>query len=164
MHGQPRSRTTPTHHLRTVPGICTEPLSPQIAESQNASHDSVQKGVSLMKSGQQSGTGAMTELNDEKVRKNDILSNREKAQRLPDQQLDRTGVRVEEYKDIPTNQRPKKTPAKPDEPASDEESDEEKIDRPGFDLGGTNHDTAAGKGLGLGKDAMVGRKDWALRK
>ena len=59
-----------------------------------------------MTAGQQSGTGAMTELDDEKVRKNEILSNRDKAQRLPDQSLDRIGVRVEEYKDIPTNQRP----------------------------------------------------------
>ncbi len=62
-----------------------------------------------MTAGQQSGTGAMTELDDEKVRKNDILSNRDKAQRLPGQSLDSTGVRVDEYKDIPTNQRPKKT-------------------------------------------------------
>jgi hypothetical protein len=59
-----------------------------------------------MSAGQQSGTGAMTELDDEKVRKNDILSNRDKAQRPPDQSLDSTGVRVDEYKDIPSNQRP----------------------------------------------------------
>ncbi len=64
-----------------------------------------------MTAGQQSGTGAMTELNDEKVRKNDILSNRDKSQRLPGQSLDSTGVQVDEYKDIPTNQRPKKTDA-----------------------------------------------------
>ncbi len=114
-----------------------------------------------MKSGQKSGTGAMTELNDEKVRKDDILSNREKAQRLPGQKLDRTGVQVDEYKDIPTNRRPEKTRA----PKRDKAAvDKEKVDRPGFDLGGTDHDTSAGKGLGLGTDAMAGRKDWALRK
>ncbi len=61
-----------------------------------------------MPAGQQSGTGAMTELDDEKVRKNDILSNRDKAQRPPDQSLDSTGVQVDEYKDVPTNQRPEK--------------------------------------------------------
>ena len=114
-----------------------------------------------MKSGQKSGTGAMTELNDEKVRKDDILSDRDKAQRQPDQKLDRTGVHVDEYKDIPTNQRPKKTPApKRDKPSVYKD----KVDRPGFDLGGTDHDTTAGKGLGLGADAMEGRKDWAVRK
>ena len=62
-----------------------------------------------MTAGQSSGTGAMTELDDEKVRKNDILSNRDKTQRLPRQSLDSTGIRVDEYKDIPTNQRPAKT-------------------------------------------------------
>lgn len=56
--------------------------------------------------GQSSGSGAMTNLDDEKVRKDDILSNRDKAQRPPDQSLDSNGVRVAEYKDIPTNQRP----------------------------------------------------------
>ncbi len=64
-----------------------------------------------MTAGQQSGTGAMTELDDEKVRKNDILNNRDKTQRRPGQSLDSTGVQVDEYKDIPTNQRPKKTDA-----------------------------------------------------
>ena len=59
-----------------------------------------------MAAGQSSGTGAMTELNDEKVRKNDILSNRDKAQRLPGQSLDSVGTQVDEHKDIPTNQRP----------------------------------------------------------
>ncbi|APX85932.1 hypothetical protein BV511_15220 [Methylorubrum extorquens] len=64
-----------------------------------------------MPAGQQSGTGAMTELDDEKVRKNDILSNRDKAQRLPGQSLDSAGVQVDEYKDIPSNQRPNKKDA-----------------------------------------------------
>ena len=59
-----------------------------------------------MSAGQSSGTGAMTELEDEKVRKNDILSNRDKAQRLPNQSLDRKGVEIDEYKDIPSNRRP----------------------------------------------------------
>ncbi len=106
-----------------------------------------------MKSGQKSGTGAMTELNDEKVRKDDILSNREKAQRLPGQKLDRTGVQVDEYKDIPTNQRPSKTPAPNEDKAP---VAIEKVDRPGFDLGGTDHGTSAGKGLGLGSGPIKG--------
>lgn len=73
-----------------------------------------------MAAGQQSGTGAMTELNDEKVRKNDILSNRDKAQRRPGQSLDSTGVQVDEYKDIPTNQRPTKAKAaEPKQPKSE---------------------------------------------
>ena len=73
-----------------------------------------------MPAGQQSGTGGMTELNDEKVRKNDILSNRDKAQRRPGQSLDGTGVRVDEYKDIPTNQRPTKDKAAdPKQPKSE---------------------------------------------
>jgi hypothetical protein len=60
-----------------------------------------------MSAGQRSGTGAMTELEDEKVRKNDILSNRDKAQRPPGRGLDGKGTEVDEYKDMPSNQRPK---------------------------------------------------------
>lgn len=60
-----------------------------------------------MAAGQTSGTGALTELNDEDVRKNDILSNRDKAQRPPGQGLDGRGVQVDEYKDTPSNRRPK---------------------------------------------------------
>ena len=116
-----------------------------------------------MKAGQRSGTGTMTELDDEKVRKDDILSNREKAQRLPRQSLDGSGVQVDEYKDIPTNQRPKEdTASRQETPSSKGKT--KKVDRPGFDLGGTDNDTAAGKGLGLGSDAKESRKDWALRK
>jgi hypothetical protein len=61
-----------------------------------------------MSAGQRSGTGAMVELEDEKVRKNTILSNRDKAQRVPGQSLDGKGVQVDEYKDTPTNRRPKR--------------------------------------------------------
>ena len=53
-------------------------------------------GVRNMPAGQSSGTGAMTEFEDEKVRKNDILGNRDKAQRLPGQGLDGKGVQVDE--------------------------------------------------------------------
>lgn len=56
-----------------------------------------------MSAGQKSGTGAMVELEDEKVRKNDILSNREKAQRQSGQSLDGKGVQIDEYKDMPSN-------------------------------------------------------------
>jgi hypothetical protein len=109
---------------------------------------------------QQSGTGAFTELKDEQVRKDDILSNRDRATRRPDDSLDSTGVQVDEYKDIPTNQRPKKRPKKDAEETS--EGAEENVDRPGFDLGGTTGETEAGKGLGLGTDAKEGRKGWGL--
>jgi hypothetical protein len=54
------------------------------------------------------GTGAMTELVDEKVPKNKILSNRDKAQRRPGQSLDSKGVQADEYKDSAANRRPKK--------------------------------------------------------
>lgn len=60
-----------------------------------------------MPAGQTSGTGAMTELKDEDVRKNDILSNRDKAQRPPTRGLDSRGTQVDEYKDVPTNRRPR---------------------------------------------------------
>jgi len=74
-----------------------------------------------MTAGQRSGTGAMTEMDDEKVRKDDILTNRDKAQRLPGQSLDGRGVEVDEYKDIPSNQRPKKGDApEPQQPKSNE--------------------------------------------
>src|SRR5665648_1253629 len=59
----------------------------------------VRKMSGKMSAGQSSGTGATTEFDDEKVRKNDILSNRDKAQRLPGQSLDGKGVQVDEYKD-----------------------------------------------------------------
>ena len=49
----------------------------------------------------------MDEFDDEKVRKNDILSNRDKAQRRLGQSMDGTGLQVDEYKDIHTNRRPK---------------------------------------------------------
>ena len=62
-----------------------------------------------MTAGQQSGTGALTNLDDEKVRKDDILSNRDKAQRPLGQSLDGKGIQVDEYKDIPSNQRPNKS-------------------------------------------------------
>jgi hypothetical protein len=102
----------------------------------------------------------MTKLDDEKVRKDDILSNREKAQRRPGQSLDGKGIQVEEYKDIPTNQRPDQ--ANEAGPDGNETGEAKKKDRPGFDLGGTTGDTSAGKGLGLGKDAKEGRKEWGL--
>ena len=111
-----------------------------------------------MTAGQKSGSGEMSELDDAKVRKNDILSSRDKAQRPPGQSLDRTGVQVDEYKDIPSNQRPEQDRA--DKPESDKS--QKKVDRPGFDLGGSTGDVTAGKGLGLGSDAKEGRKDWGL--
>lgn len=91
--------------------------------------------------GQQSGTGGFTNLDDEKVRKDDILSNRDKATRGPGRSLDGTGV----------------------QDASDEDDDtQEQVDRPGFDQGGATGDNTAGKGLGLGRNAKEDRKDWKL--
>ena len=105
-----------------------------------------------MSAGQSNGTGAMSELEDEKVRKNDILSNREKAQRWPGQSLDGKGVQVDEYKDNPTNRRPssdddpqhevKATADEPTKPSPKSDKREptdasEQVDRPGFDLGGS---------------------------
>ncbi len=127
-----------------------------------------------MSAGQKSGTGAMVELDDEKVRKNDILSNREKAQRLPGRSLDGAGVQIDEYKDIPTNQRPKDDDGLHEVKAASERPQSpkaggpmatdasQKVDRPGFDLGGSTGKTQAGKGLGLGVDAKEGRKGWRL--
>lgn len=130
-----------------------------------------------MSAGQNSGTGAMTEFEDEKVRKNDILSNRQKAQRVPGQSLDGKGVQVDEYKDNPANRRPSKDDGQPPDaevlvenkpkhaPKSNtpEPTDpSQQVDRPGFDLGGSTGETDAGKGLGLGADAKKNRKGWGL--
>ncbi len=121
----------------------------------------------------------MTELDDKKVRKNDILSNRDKAQRLPGQSLDGKGVQVDEYKDNPANRRPagedgaqsdvKATTDKPTKPAPKTDAPKpddssQDVDRPGFDLGGSTGKTHAGKGLGLGTDAEENRKGWGLPK
>jgi hypothetical protein len=130
-----------------------------------------------MSEGQSSGTGAMTEFEDEKVRKNDILSNRQKAQRPPGQSLDGKGVQADEYKDNPANRRP----SKDDGTRTDDEIVAQgapipapqfnipkstdapgKVDRPGFDLGGSTGETDAGKGLGLGSDAKKDKKGWSL--
>lgn len=130
-----------------------------------------------MSAGQSSGTGAMTELDDAKVRKNDILSNRDKAQRLPGQSLDGKGVQADEYKDNPANQRPSsddgtesdinEIAGEPTKPSPETDKAEptdspEEVDRPGFDLGGSTGETHAGKGLGLGTDAEKNRKGWGL--
>jgi len=64
-----------------------------------------------MSGGQKSGTGAMTELQDEKVEKDTILSNRDKAQREAGRGLDGKGVQIDEYKDTVSNQRAKKEEA-----------------------------------------------------
>jgi hypothetical protein len=130
-----------------------------------------------MSAGQGSGTGAMTEFEDEKVRKNEILSNRDKAQRPPGQSLDSKGVQVEEYKDNPANRRPasndgarpdiRSVAEKPEEDVTEADrplptDDSEQVDRPGFDLGGSTGETHAGKGVGLGTDAKENRKAWRL--
>ena len=134
-------------------------------------------GVLTMSAGQSSGTGAMTEFEDEKVRKDDILSNRQKAQRPPGQSLDGKGVQVDEYKDNPANRRPSKdegtrsddeiiaqeapTPA-PQTHIPEPADAPEQVDPPDLDLGGSTGETHAGKGLGLGADAKKNRKGWGL--
>lgn len=129
-----------------------------------------------MAAGQSSGTGAKTELDDKKVRKNDILSNRDKAQRAPGQSLDGKGVQVDEYKDNPANRRPPDDGPQSDTEVVESESadrsrtadtpdpteESEQVDRPGFDLGGSTGETRAGKGLGLGTDAKKNRKGWGV--
>lgn len=118
--------------------------------------------------GQGSGTGAKTEMVDEEVRKNEILSNRDKAQRPPGRGLDGKGVQVDEYKDTRANRRPPKdeNDEGKSEALDDDKSEDatvvKKVDRPGFDLGGSTGKTDAGKGLGLGDDAKKGRKGWGL--
>lgn len=123
-----------------------------------------------MSAGQRRGTGTKTELDDEKVRKNKILSNREKAQRPAGQGLDGKGVQVDEYKDNPANRRPPRdendheghNKADSGDEQSAQTADSAKVDRPGFDLGGATGETTAGKGLGLGADAKKNRKGWRL--
>ena len=130
-----------------------------------------------MSVGQNSETGAMTELEDEKVRKDDTLSNRDKGQRLPDQSLDGKGVQIDEYKDNPSNRRPlsddgpqpdiKAIAEEPTAPSPKSDKSEpteacEQVDRPGFDLGGSTGKTHAGKGLGLGTDAKENGEGWGL--
>lgn len=125
-----------------------------------------------MAAGQNGGTGAMTELDDEKVRKNNILSNRDKAQRLSKQSLDGKGVQVDEYKDNPANRRPSSEEDNrqtQDEAVALVEKPEvtegtAPVDRPGFDLGRSTGETRAGKGLGLGVDAKKNRKGMGAAK
>lgn len=67
----------------------------------------------------------------------------------------------------PPNQRPPRDdsdhPEKKAGTGDDRQSaDSEKVDRPGFDLGGSSGDTDAGKGLGIGSDAKENRKGWRL--
>jgi hypothetical protein len=121
-----------------------------------------QMGVGNMSAGQRSGTGAKTELDDEKVRKGEILGNRDKAQRPVARGLDGKGVQVDEYKDTPTNRRSPRDEVDSRDENPDETAEPAHVDRPGFDLGGSTGETDAGKGLGLGDDAKKNRKGWRL--
>lgn len=56
--------------------------------------------------GKGSGTDAMTELQDELVRKEQILSNRDKSQHGDQRGLDSKGVQVDTYQDTASNHRP----------------------------------------------------------
>ena len=130
-----------------------------------------------MSAGHRSGTGASTAVEDEKVRKDEILSNRQKSQRLADQSLDGNGGQVDEDKDNSADRRSPKGDSQKTEVDTVAEEGAERIpntdvtkpvdtsgevDRPGFDLDGSTGETDAGKGLGLGADAMKERKGWKL--
>jgi hypothetical protein len=125
-----------------------------------------------MSAGERSRSGATTELVDEKVRKNPILTKRDKEQRSPDKSGNGKGAQVNGSRDTPSHRRPARddatardTSAPPDssEPSSKPDGNQpEMVDRPGFDLGGSSGRTQAGKGLGLGADSKKNRKGWRL--
>lgn len=58
-----------------------------------------------MPAGQKSGTGALTELDDDKVVKSQILSNRDKSQHGDERGLDGKGTQVDGYQDTASNRR-----------------------------------------------------------
>jgi hypothetical protein len=129
-----------------------------------------------MSAGERSRSGATTELVDEKVRKNPILTNRDKEQRSLNKSGNGKGAQVNESRDTPSNRRPARddatdrdTSALPDssEPSPKPDGNQpaepsEMVDRPGFDLGGSSGRTQAGKGLGLGTNSKNNRKGWRL--
>ncbi len=55
--------------------------------------------------GKRTGVGAMTELQDDMVRKESILSNRDKAQHNDERGLDSKGVQIDTYQDTASNRR-----------------------------------------------------------
>ncbi len=55
--------------------------------------------------GKSSGEGAMTDLKDEILPKNEVLSNRDKARHSEERGLDGKNVQNEEYKDHSANRR-----------------------------------------------------------
>jgi hypothetical protein len=97
------------------------------------------------------GTRSQSELDDERVRADYILSNRDGVQRRPGRSLNSTAVQLEETEDTPNQRRDD----------HQDENEKQQRDRPGFDLGGSSGDTEAGKGLGLGSDAMDKKADWS---
>jgi len=71
----------------------------------------------------------------------------------------RAGVPMAAHENIEVNQDPQ---ADKDTKQGEVDHRNDKIDRPGFDLGGSSGTTSAGRGLGLDADAKSGRKDWRL--
>lgn len=109
-----------------------------------------------MNAGPKYGSGRMTELKEEEVRnKSRATATRPSAAR---EKPDGKGVLASEDEDT---QRPTKD-VEAHSAQEEAHEEEEKVDRPGFDLGGSSGKTSAGKGLGLGDDAKTNRKDWAL--
>lgn len=53
-------------------------------------------------------------------------------------------------------------PRKPKGKVTEHSSESVAVDRPGFDLGGSNGKTSAGTGLGLGQDASESRRGRSL--
>ena len=117
------------------------------------------------------GTSAMTEFENEKARRDDILHNRDRAQCVSgpgshdECKLDcaNHGVLVGEIAQLAAADGAEEA-EQPSKDASPPESIAvaEQVDRPGFDLGGASGKTNAGKGLGLGNDARKDRKQWGL--
>jgi hypothetical protein len=134
-------------------------------------NDSDPTGGTEMSAGQKGKTGAINELDDETVMKNDILGSRDKTQRHLGQSLDSEAVQGDKYKDLPSNRRPNTSEACTEKdketrlPIADESKstgDSQQVDRPGFDLGGATGKNQAGRGLGLGTDATEDREGQRL--
>jgi len=122
--------------------------------------------------------GPISALEAGKARHADTVGEPEQSSAMSGQRLDANVVQATEHYVHPVNLGPSgdasaqrdrqvvaSEPAK--KPSSDEGEPEptevsEKVDRGGFDLGGSTGQTHAGKGLGPGVDAKDSRKGWGL--
>ena len=121
--------------------------------------------------------GPISALEDGKARNADTVGEPEQSSAMSGQRLDANVVQAGEHNVHPANlgpsgdagaQRDRQLVAsEPAKPSSDEGKPEPievsgKVDRGGFDLGGSTGKTHAGKGLGPGIDAKDSRKGWGL--